>query len=74
MLRFPFVPADISGSARHVVGGLGLSLARHATCAGISSLSQAQLRDAGIDRAATCGNRPTLPIDSALMANLMSLQ
>ena len=40
----------------------------------LAGLSDAQLNDAGIDRAAIAANRPTIEVPAGLMANLMSMR
>lgn len=40
----------------------------------LAALSEAQLKDAGIDRAAIAANRPIIEVRAGLMASLMSMR
>lgn len=55
-------------------GAMAAIMARRQTRRVVQSLSDAQLRDSGIDRADVLGNRPVIDVDARLATYLASLR
>jgi uncharacterized protein YjiS (DUF1127 family) len=57
-----------------IVEAVGQALAAMRARRVVAELSDAQLKDAGIDRAQLFGNRPTIEVPARLMASLMLMR
>lgn len=62
------------GVSSRLRGAIFAVMARRQTRRVVQSLSDAQLRDAGIDRAAVFGNRPVIEVDARVAIYLASLR
>ena len=69
-------PADFDGSnlAAHLRAIISRTMAGRQTRRVVEGLSDAQLKDSGIDRAMVLGNRPSMEFDARLATYLASLR
>jgi uncharacterized protein YjiS (DUF1127 family) len=63
-----------NGVAKRLRDVLCRAMARRNTRRVVQGLSDAQLRDSGIDQAAVLGNRPVVDVDARLATYLASLR
>lgn len=67
-------PVEGGDLANRLSKAMGSLMARRRTRRVVQDLSDAQLRDSGIDRAAILGNRPVFEHDARLATYLASLR
>jgi uncharacterized protein YjiS (DUF1127 family) len=68
------VPVEGGGLANRLSTAMLAVMARRRTRHVVQGLSDAELRDCGIDRAAVLGNRPVIDTDARLTTYLASLR
>jgi uncharacterized protein YjiS (DUF1127 family) len=68
------IPAPIGQAWRSALIFLSRARATRRTRLVVAGLSDAQLRDLGIDRAAIVGNRPAIEVPAGLMRSLMDMR
>ena len=66
--------AEGNGLADKLCNAMLMVIARRQTRRVVQGLSEAQLRDIGIDRTAVLGNRPVIEVDVRLATYLASLR
>jgi len=66
--------AEGNGLADKLCNAMLTVIARRQTRRVVQGLSEAQLRDIGIDRTAVLGNRPVIEVDARLATYLASLR